>query len=56
MVISVHYEEGRERKKLISLLVFAGCIAAPSFAAAHLLSRSVKVVIKDSYRVVKNPV
>jgi hypothetical protein len=43
-------------KKGISLIVFVLCLAAPSFAAEHLLSRSVKVVAEDSYRVVKTPV
>lgn len=43
-------------KKLISALVFASCIAAPSFGAEHLLTRSVKDVAKGSYRVVKSPV
>jgi hypothetical protein len=43
-------------KNIISLLVFALCVAAPSFGAEHLLSRSAKVVAKDSCRVVKTPV
>ena len=43
-------------KKLISVLVFASCVAAPSFGAEHLLSHSVKDVAKGSYRVVKTPV
>ncbi len=43
-------------KKRISLCVLACCVSAPSFGAEHLLSRSVKVVSKDSYRVVKAPV
>jgi hypothetical protein len=52
----VHEEQGGEMKKLMSLCVFALYVAAPSFGAEHLLSRSVKVVSKDSYRVVKTPV
>jgi hypothetical protein len=40
-------------KKLISLCIFALCVSAPSFAAEHILSRSAKVVGKDSYKVTK---
>ena len=43
-------------KKLISVVVFALCISAPSFAAEHILSRSAKVVGKDSYKVMKTSV
>ena len=43
-------------KKLISALVFAGCIAAPSFGTQHVVTRSIKDVAKGSYRVVKTPV
>jgi hypothetical protein len=43
-------------KKLISLCVFALCVSAPSFGAEHMLSRSVKVVGKGSYKATKIPV
>jgi hypothetical protein len=44
---------GGNMKKLISLFVFAVCVSAPSFGAEHILSRSAKVVGKDSYKVTK---
>jgi uncharacterized GH25 family protein len=40
-------------KKVISLVVFALCVSAPSFAAEHIVSHSAKVVGKDSYKVTK---
>jgi hypothetical protein len=40
-------------KKLIGLIVFATCVSAPSFGAEHILSRSAKVVGKDSYKATK---
>lgn len=43
-------------KKIISLIVFALCVSAPSFGAEHLLGRSAKVVGKDSYKVTKTSV
>ena len=43
-------------KKLISLCVFALCVSAPSFAAEHIVSRSAKVLGKDSYKVTKTSV
>ena len=36
--------------KLITLCPFALCASAPSFAAEHILSRSAKVVGKDTYK------
>jgi hypothetical protein len=46
-------KEGGDMKKLISLCVFALCVSGPSFGAEHLLSRSAKVVGKDTYKVTK---
>jgi hypothetical protein len=40
-------------KKLIGLIVFGTYVSAPSFGAEHILSRSAKVVGKDSYKVTK---
>jgi hypothetical protein len=55
-MISVQYEEGIEMKKVISLVIFASCVAAPSFAAEHVLSHSAEVMAKYSYRAVMPPV
>jgi hypothetical protein len=43
-------------KKLISLTIFALCVSVPSFGAEHMLSRSAKVIGKDSYKVAKAPI
>ena len=43
-------------KKLISLIVFALCVSAPSFGGEHLLGRSAKVVGKESHKVTKTSV
>lgn len=40
-------------KKYLGVLIFAVGLAAPSFAAEHLVTRSVKVVAKDIYKVTK---
>ena len=45
--------QGVDMKKLISVCVLAFCASAPSFGAEHILSRSAKVVGKDSYKVTK---
>jgi hypothetical protein len=43
-------------KKSISLIAFALYVAAPSFGAEHVLSRSAKVLGKDSYKATKTSV
>ena len=40
-------------KKYIGLLVCAVSLAVPSFAAEHIVSRSVKTAAKDTYKVTK---
>ena len=40
-------------KKFLILCAFALCASAPSFAAAHLVSRSAKAVGKESYKITK---
>jgi len=40
-------------KTYIALLVCALYLSAPSFAAEHIVSRSVKVVAKDTYKATK---
>jgi hypothetical protein len=45
-----------DMKKLISMCIFALCVSAPSFAAEHIVSRSAKVVGKESYKVTKTSV
>jgi hypothetical protein len=42
-------------KKYMAVFIFAMALAAPSFAAEHVITRSVKVVAKDTYKVVKYP-
>lgn len=42
-------------KKLISLITFALCVSAPSFAAAHVVGRSAEFVGKSVYHVTKPP-
>jgi hypothetical protein len=42
-------------KKLISLITFALCVSAPSFAAAHVVSRSAEFVSKSIYHVTRPP-
>ena len=44
--------QGGQVKKLSALAVFSLCMAAPSFAAEHLVTRSIKVAGKDSYQAV----
>jgi uncharacterized GH25 family protein len=38
-------------KKTVVLLALSLCMAAPSFAAEHVVTHSAKVVGKDSYKV-----
>jgi uncharacterized GH25 family protein len=38
-------------KKALVLLTLSLCMAAPSFAAEHVVTHSVKVAGKDSYKV-----
>jgi hypothetical protein len=40
-------------KPQIGLLVCALSLSAPSFAAEHIMSRSVKVAAKDTYKATK---
>ena len=40
-------------KTQIALLVCALSLSAPSFAAEHIVSRSIKVVAKDTYKATK---
>ena len=40
-------------KKCVGLLVCVVGLSVPSFAAEHLVSRSVKVVANDTYKVTK---
>ena len=40
-------------KNYIGLLVCVMGLSVPTFAAEHLVSRSVKVVAKDTYKVTK---
>jgi hypothetical protein len=43
-------------KKIISLITFALCVSAPSFAAVHVVSRYGEFVAKSVYHVTKPPV
>jgi hypothetical protein len=43
-------------KKSISLIAFVLYVAAPSFGAVHILSRSANVVGKDSYKATKTSI
>jgi hypothetical protein len=45
--------EGVNMKRYFGVLVCALGLSVPSFAAEHLVSRSVKVVAKDTYKVTK---
>ena len=40
-------------RKYIGPFILAACFSAPSFAAEHLVTRSVKTVAKDSFKVTK---
>jgi hypothetical protein len=45
--------EGVNMKKYIGVIVCAVAFSVPSFAAEHLVSRSVKLMAKDTYKVTK---
>jgi hypothetical protein len=46
--------KGGNMKKLFALVVLSLCVSAPSFAAVHVISHSVKVAGKDSYKAAKS--
>lgn len=40
----------KNTKKLFALVVLAMCVSVPSFAAEHVVSHSVKVAGKETYK------